>query len=81
MDTTTSSFDFSNKNKNEHYTYRNYFKKFKQYLANTFQKIFKTKKKYVKEPEIVKNASNTKKIKNKRSKLICLVHTCIFFIS
>ena len=81
MNVTTSSIDFSNKNKNEHFTYRNYFKKFKQYLTNTFQKIFITKKKYVKEPEIVKITNNTKKIKNKRSKLICLVHTSIFFIS
>ena len=43
MNVTTSSIDFSNKNKNEHFTYRNYFKKFKQYLTNTFQKILSSK--------------------------------------
>ena len=84
MNVTTSSTDFTDKSKNknvEYFTFRNYFMKFRQYLANTCQKIFKSKKKYVKEPEIDKNTNNNKNIKNKRSKLISVIHTSIFFIS
>ena len=79
MNVTSGSVDFSNKNDN-YFVIRNNFKKIKNSVGNTFKKLFKTRKNYVKEPEIVSKRSNNKRT-SPRSKFIRILHTCIFFIS
>ena len=79
MNVTSGSVDFSNKNDN-YFVIRNNFKKIKNCVGNTFKKLFKTRKNYVKEPEIVRKRSNNKRT-SPRSKFIGILHTSIFFIS
>ena len=82
MNLTHSSLDLSNKRKNvENFKVRNYFNKFKQYLGSTVQRLFKSKKHYVQEPEIIISTNNNKKIKSKNSRLTWLLHSSFFFIS
>jgi uracil phosphoribosyltransferase len=64
------------KNKNANYfEFRNFFKKIKKFITNKASKIFKPKKKFVKEPE---PEEKNKNIKKKKPYWTHIYNTCYF---
>ena len=69
----------NNNKKANYFEFRNFFKKIKKFIIDKTNKIFKPKKKFVKEPEPGEKNKNVKT--KKRPYWIHIIHVILFFVA